>query len=68
MKWDAALVDMIAIAKEGKLEGKEYMVGFDSPDAAGIGSYGPSVPEDVRKDVAQIIEDIKSGKLNPAAK
>ena len=68
MKWGAALVDMITIAKEGKLEGKEYMVGFDSPDAAGLGSYGPSVPEELRKEVAQIIEDIKSGKLDPAAK
>ena len=68
MKWSGALLDMISIAKDGKLEGKEYMVGFDSPDAAGLGSYGPSVSEDLRKEVAQIIEDIKSGKLDPAAK
>ena len=68
MKWDAALLDMITIAKDGKLEGKQYMIGFESPDAAGIGSYGPSVPEEVRKEVAQIIEDIKSGKLDPTAK
>ncbi len=68
MKWDAALLDMIALAKDGKIEGKEYRIGFDSPDAAGLGSYAPAVPEEVRKEVTQIIEDIKSGKLDPAAK
>ena len=68
MKWDAALLDMITIAKDGKLEGKEYMVGFDSPDAAGIGAYGPSVSEELRKEVSGIIDDIKSGKIDPAAK
>ena len=68
MKWDAALVDMIGIAKDGKLEGKEYLIGFDSPDAAGIGTFSPAVPAEVQKEVAQIIEDIKSGKLDPAAK
>ena len=68
MKWSGALLDMVTIAKDGKLEGKEYMVGFDSPDAAGIGAYGPSVPEELRKEVSGIIDDIKSGKIDPAAK
>ncbi len=68
MKWSRAVVKVLSIAKEGKLEGKEYLIGFDVPDAAGIGSYSPAVPEAVQKEVATIIEDIKSGKIDPAAK
>ena len=68
MKWSRVIADMIKIAKEGKLEFKEYIVGFESPAAVGLGTYNPAVPEEVRKEVAQVIEDIKSGKINPGAK
>ena len=68
MKWSRVIADMIKIAKEGKLEFKQYIVGFESPAAVGLGTYNPAVPEEVRKEVAQVIEDIKSGKINPGAK
>jgi basic membrane protein A len=68
MMWDGALVELISLAKDGKLEGKEYLIGFETPTATGLGSWGPSVPEEVRAATLQIIDDIISGKLDPAAK
>lgn len=65
MKWSRALVAMLKIAKEGKMEGKQYVIGFDVPDAAGLGTYHPSVPEEVKGEVDVLIADIVSGKLDP---
>ena len=66
MNWSRALVAMLTIAKDGKMEGKQYVIGFDVPDAANIGTYHPNVPEEVRAEVTQIIADIVAGKIDPS--
>lgn len=59
----SALVTILTTAKEGKLEGKAYIYGLETPAAARIGSYHASVPEEVRAEVTKLIEDIKAGKI-----
>lgn len=58
-----ALLAILASAKEGKLEGKAYIYGLESPKVTHIGTYGPSVPQDVRDQVVGLIEEIKAGKV-----
>jgi basic membrane protein A len=65
MKWSAAIISILDTAKSGKLESREYLISYDVPDAAGIGTYHSAVPESVRNEVAAIIEDIKAGRIDP---
>ena len=65
MKWSRAVVDVIKTAKEGKLEPKEYLISYDVPDAAGVGTFHKAVPQAVRDEVKKVIEDITSGKIDP---
>lgn len=58
-----ALLAILTSAREGKLEGKAYIYGLESPKVAHIGTYGPSVPQDVRDQVVGLIEEIKAGKV-----
>ena len=68
MKWGPALMEIVTIAKDGNLEGKEYLVGLNSPDAASLGTYNPAIPEAVKAEVEQILADLKSGKIDPTVK
>ncbi|GHU04535.1 BMP family ABC transporter substrate-binding protein [Alphaproteobacteria bacterium] len=56
-----ALATILANAKDGKLEGKLYVYGFETPSAMRLGTYAALVKEDVRKEVDAVISDIKSG-------
>ncbi len=58
-----ALVTILSTAKDGKLEGKAYIYGLETPEAARIGTYHASVPEDLQKEVSGLIDDIKAGKI-----
>ncbi|MGQ3215736.1 MAG: BMP family protein [Shinella sp.] len=59
-----ALLTTLTAAKEGKLEGKAYIYGLETPTAARIGTYHASVPAAVQDEVAAIIEKIKAGEID----
>lgn len=57
------LIDFIVNALiEGKIEGKVYVLGLVD-GVQGLAPYHEAVPEDVRKAVDQVVEDIKAGKI-----
>ncbi|KAB1069211.1 BMP family protein [Methylobacterium planeticum] len=58
-----ALVKILTDAKNGTLTGKAYIYGLETPEATRIGSYGPSVSEQVKTEVNGVIEKIKSGEI-----
>ena len=66
MHWSQAIFRVLNIAYDGKLEGKEYLIGFEEPKAMSLGTFNPAVPEALRQEILQLIEDIKSGKVDTA--
>lgn len=61
----SAIVGFLALAKEGKAEGKNYKYGVESPEAARLGSFHSAVPDSVRKEVMDLFNKMESGQLNP---
>ena len=59
----SALVTLLSIAKNGKLEGKPYIYGLETPEAARIGSYHSSVPTDLRDEIAGLIKKINANEI-----
>ena len=58
-----ALDVTLAHAAAGTLEGKSYIYGFETPEAARLGTYGAQVTAEVQADVASLIADIQAGKV-----
>jgi basic membrane protein A and related proteins len=59
-------VGMLEIAKplrDGKLEGKLYVIGVENPKAAGYGKFGDMVPQKVKDKVAEAKKLMLEGKL-----
>ena len=64
--WTQAMVELFAPVKQGKtLEGKMYLFDLNYPKVLNIGTYLPSVPQDVRTEVAGLLEKVKSGQVKP---
>jgi basic membrane protein A len=64
--WTQAMVELFAPVKQGKkLAGKKYLFDLNYPKVLNIGTYHPNVPEDVKTEVAGLIEKIKSGQIKP---
>ena len=59
----SALVTVLTTAKQGNLEGKAYVYGLETPEAARIGSYHGVVPADLQGEIAALIEKIKAGQI-----
>lgn len=59
----SALVTLLSIAKSGRLEGKPYIYGLETPEAARIGSYHGSVPTDLRDEIAGLIKKINANEI-----
>jgi hypothetical protein len=60
------MVELFAPVKQGKmLEGKMYLFDLNYPKVLNIGTYLPSVPQDVRAEVAGLLEKVKSGQVKP---
>ena len=61
----SAMVDYLKIAKDGKLEGRNYKFDLTTPDAARIGTFNPAVPEEVKQEVLARAEQLKKGEITP---
>ncbi len=55
----------LALAKDGKLEGKNYNFNLNTPDGARIGSFHKAIPEAVVAEVNALVEKMKSGEFKP---
>lgn len=55
----------LTLAKEGKLEGKNYNFDLSKPDGARIGTFHSAIPADVIAEVNGLIEKMKSGEFKP---
>ena len=55
-----ALGQILESAAEGKLEGKSYVFGFDTPGAYRLGTYSEAVPQDIQAETAEVVEKILS--------
>ena len=61
----AAMVDLLALAMQGKAEGKNYNMDVNSPKAARLGTYHSAIPADVKAEVEALVAKMKSGELKP---
>ncbi len=61
----AAMVDLLAKAKAGKAEGRNYKRDVNSPKAARLGTYHSAIPADVKAEVEALVAKMKSGELRP---
>ncbi|MCB2128709.1 MAG: BMP family protein [Rhodobacteraceae bacterium] len=59
----AGLGDVIRLAAEGKLEGKSYVFGFETPDAARLGSYSAKVSAETQGETQAVIDKLVSGEI-----
>ncbi len=55
----------LTLAKDGKLEGKNYNFNLNTPEGARIGTYHKAIPEAVAAEVNALIEKMKSGEFKP---
>lgn len=55
----------LTLAKEGKLEGKNYNFDLTKPEGARIGTFHSAIPADVVAEVNGLIDKMKSGEFKP---
>jgi basic membrane protein A len=55
----------LTLAKEGKLEGKNYNFDLTKPEGARIGTFHSAIPADVVTEVNGLIDKMKSGEFKP---
>ncbi len=67
MDISAAMVSVLNLAKEGKLEAINYKFGINKPDpdAGRLGTFHSAIPADVVKEVEALIADMEAGTLQP---
>lgn len=61
----AAMVDVLRLAKDGKIEGKNYNMDVNTPDAARLGTYHSAIPAEVKAEVEGLVAKMQSGALKP---
>jgi basic membrane protein A len=63
----SAMVDVLKLARDGKLEPKNYKFGVNAPDpnAGRLGTFHKAVPADVQAEVGKMTEEMVAGKLQP---
>lgn len=59
----SALNEVIAKAKDGKIESKPYIFGLETPKVARIGTYSERVSADAQNSTADIISKIVAGEI-----
>lgn len=67
MQWSQALFRVLTIATEGNLTGMDYLIGFEEPLAVSLGTFNPAIPEDLKQEILQLIEDMIAGKIDTSA-
>jgi basic membrane protein A len=61
----AAMVDVLRLAKDGKIEGKNYNMDVNTPDAARLGTYHSAISAEVKAEVEGLVAKMQSGALKP---
>lgn len=63
----AAMVDVLRLARDGKLEPINYKFGVNAPDpkAGRLGTFHPAIPKEVVDEVNKLVEDMVAGKFQP---
>jgi basic membrane protein A and related proteins len=59
------MLGYIRLALEQGLQGRNYKYDLRTPEAVRIGSFHPSIPQGVVREVEALLADMKSGKLKP---
>jgi basic membrane protein A and related proteins len=59
------MLGYIKLAMEKGLEGRNYKYDLNTPEAVRIGSFHPSVPADIVREVEALMAQMKSGQLKP---
>ncbi len=67
MSWKYAVFTLLKIAKESSLEPIVYRIGHEVPTAAGLGTFHPAIPEELKAEVLQVVQDIIDGKIDAIA-
>ena len=60
-----AMTAVLGNIENGRLPGEAYVFGFETPEAARMGTFHPDVSADVQSKVAAAIEGMVSGEINP---
>jgi basic membrane protein A and related proteins len=55
----------IKLAMEGNLQGRRYRFDLNTPEALRMGSFHPSIPANVVREVKDLMEKMKSGEFKP---
>ena len=63
----SAMVDVLRLARDGKLEPRNYKFGVNAPDpdAGRLGTFHAAVPADVQSEVNAMVEQMIAGTLQP---
>jgi hypothetical protein len=59
------MVDVLRLAKDGKIEGKNYNMDVNTPDAARLGTYHSAISAEVKAEVEGLVAKMQSGALKP---
>lgn len=59
----ALIVNLLTIAKDNGLTGKNYKYDLNSPDIMRIGSFHPDIPANIVTEIEGLVASIKSGAL-----
>ncbi len=57
------MLEVAKLVRDGKIQGKSYVIGVENPKAAGYGKFGDQVPPKVREKVAEAKKLMLDGKL-----
>ena len=58
-----AITSVAELAGQGKIEGKKYIIGLETPDIVRLGKFNDAVPAEVQSKVKSISEDMVAGRL-----
>ena len=58
-----AITQVAELAGQGKIEGKRYIIGLETPDLVGFGKYNEVVTADIKAKVESLQKEMVAGKL-----
>ena len=63
MSWKYAALTLLKVTGESKLKPVVYRIGPEVSAAAGPGTFHPDIPEELKAEVLQLVQDIVAGKV-----